>query len=106
MGSESLRLLNLADGSTTEILKGHEAIGGIAWSRDGNNILYSSPLIGGSLWEVVLTHPERTQRLPIGHDVSDVTVSSSGRRLVYLQSSTNTNIGSLIFKDLQRKRTN
>jgi Tol biopolymer transport system component len=27
-GSESLRLLNLGDGSTTEILKGHEMIGG------------------------------------------------------------------------------
>jgi len=97
-GSESLRLLNLGDGSTKEILKGHEMIGGIAWSRGGDNILYSSPLIEGGLWEVVLTHPERAQRLPIGHDVSDVTVSSSGHRLVYLQSSTNTNIWQL---DLQ-----
>jgi Tol biopolymer transport system component len=97
-GSESLRLLNLGDGSTSELLKGHEMIGGIAWSRDGENILYSSPLIGGGLWEVVLTHPERAQRLPIRHDVSDVTVSSSGHRLVYLQSSTNTNIWQL---DLQ-----
>jgi Tol biopolymer transport system component/DNA-binding winged helix-turn-helix (wHTH) protein len=97
-GSESLRLLNLGDGSTKEILKGHEMIGGIAWSRGGDNILYSSPLSGGALWEVVLTHPERVQRLPIGHDVSDVTVSSSGHRLVYLQSSTNTNIWQL---DLQ-----
>ncbi|NYF88050.1 winged helix-turn-helix domain-containing protein [Tunturiibacter empetritectus] len=91
-GSESLRLLNVGDGSTTELLKVHEMIGGVAWSRDGDSILYSSPLIGGGLWEVVLTHPERAQRLPIGHDVSDLTVSSSGRRLVYLQSSTNTNI--------------
>jgi Tol biopolymer transport system component/DNA-binding winged helix-turn-helix (wHTH) protein len=97
-GSESLRLLNLGDGSTTELLKGHDMIGGIAWSRGGDNILYSSPLIGGGLWEVVLAHPERAQRLPIGHDVSDVTVSSSGHRLVYLQSSTNTNIWQL---DLQ-----
>ena len=97
-GSESLRLLNLGDGSTREILKGHEMIGGIAWSKGGDNILYSSPLSGGALWEVVLTHPERVQRLPIGHDVSDLTVSSSGHRLVYLQSSTNTNIWQL---DLQ-----
>jgi Tol biopolymer transport system component/DNA-binding winged helix-turn-helix (wHTH) protein len=97
-GSESLRLLNVGDGSSTEILKGHEMIGGIGWSRDGDKIFYSSPLIGGGLWEVVLTHPERAQRLPIGHDVSDVTVSSAGHRLVYLQSSTNTNIWQL---DLQ-----
>jgi Tol biopolymer transport system component/DNA-binding winged helix-turn-helix (wHTH) protein len=98
LGTESLRLLNLGDGSTTELLKGLEMIGGIAWSRGGDNILYSSPLIGGGLWEVVLTHPERAQRLPIGHDVLDVAVSSSGHRLVYLQSSTNTNIWQL---DLQ-----
>ena len=97
-GSDSLRLLNLGDGSTTELLKGHELINGIAWSRGGDNILFSSPAIGGGLWEVGLTHPERAQRLPIGHDVSDVAVSSSGHRLVYLQSSTNTNIWQL---DLQ-----
>ncbi|WP_433974516.1 winged helix-turn-helix domain-containing protein [Tunturiibacter lichenicola] len=98
LGSESLRLLNLADGRTTELLKGHEMICGIAWARGGDSILYSSSLIEGSLWEVVLAHPERAQRLPIGHDVSDVTVSSSGHRLIYLQSSTNTNIWQL---DLQ-----
>jgi Tol biopolymer transport system component/DNA-binding winged helix-turn-helix (wHTH) protein len=96
-GSESLRLLNLGEGSTTELLKGHEMIGGIAWSRGGNSILYSS--FGGGLWELAITHPERAQRLPIGHDASDVTVSSSAQRLVYLQSSTNTNIWQL---DLQR----
>jgi Tol biopolymer transport system component/DNA-binding winged helix-turn-helix (wHTH) protein len=97
-GSESLRLLNLDDGSASELLKSHELIGGIAWSRGGDSILYSSPLIGGALWEVALAHPERAQRLPIGHDVSDVTVSSSGHRLIYRQSSTNTNIWQL---DLQ-----
>jgi dipeptidyl aminopeptidase/acylaminoacyl peptidase len=62
-GSESLHLLNLGNGSTTEVLKGRETIGGIAWSRGGDNILYSSPLLGGGLWEVVPTHPERAQRL-------------------------------------------
>ena len=98
LGSDSLRLLNLSDGSTTELLKGNEMIGGIAWSRGGDNIIYSSPAIRGALWEVALTHPERAQRLPIGHDVSDVAVSSSGHRLVYLQDSTNTNIWHL---DLQ-----
>jgi Tol biopolymer transport system component/DNA-binding winged helix-turn-helix (wHTH) protein len=96
--TESLRLLHLGDGSVTELLKGHLPINGIGWSRDGANILYSSPLIGGGLWELVLTHPERAQRLPIGHDVSDVTVSASGHRLIYVQGSTNTNIWQL---DLQ-----
>src|ERR1700722_1298668 len=96
--STSLRLLHLGDGSVTELLPGNGGIGGIGWSRDGDNILYSSPIIGGGLWELALTHPERAQKLSIGHDVSDLTVSSSGNRLVYVQGSTNTNIWKL---DLQ-----
>jgi Tol biopolymer transport system component/DNA-binding winged helix-turn-helix (wHTH) protein len=96
--SQSLRLLHLGDGSVTELLHGDEGIGGIGWSRDGDNIMYSS--LGG-LWELALTHPERAQKLPIGHDVSDVTVSSSSHRLIYVQGSTNTNIWQL---DLQGSR--
>src|SRR5271170_7424887 len=77
---------------------GNGGIGGIGWSSDGDNILYSS--LGG-LWEVALSHPDRAQKLTIGHDVWDVTVSSSGHRLVYVQGSTNTNIWQL---DLQGPR--
>jgi Tol biopolymer transport system component len=101
VGKESLRLLHLGDGSVTKLLQGNGWIGGIGWSRDGDSIIYSSPSIGGGLWELALTHPERAQKLPIGHDVSDVTVSSSGHRLVYVQGSTNTNIWQL---DLQGSR--
>ncbi|MEI9978322.1 MAG: hypothetical protein WDN23_04855 [Edaphobacter sp.] len=97
-GTESLRLLNLSDGSTTELRRGRELIGGIGWSSDGKKILYSSSLVEGRLWELPITHPERAQSLPIGHDVSDLAMSSSGHRLVYLQSSTNINIWKL---DLQ-----
>ena len=96
--SQSLRLLHLGDGNVTELLHGDEGIGGIGWSRDGDNIMYSS--LGG-LWELALTHPERAQKLPIGHDVSDLTVSSSGHRLIYVQGSTNINIWQL---DLQGPR--
>ncbi len=96
--SQSLRLLHLSDGSVTELLQSNEGISGIGWSRDGDNILYSSR---GGLWELALTHPERAQKLPIGHDVSDVTVSPSGNRLVYVQGSTNINIWKL---DLQGSR--
>jgi Tol biopolymer transport system component len=89
--SASLRLLHLDDGSVTKLLQSNKWIAGIGWLSD--NIIYSS--LGGGLWELALTQPDRAQRLPIGHDVSDVTVSSSGHRLVYVQSSTNTNIWQL-----------
>jgi Tol biopolymer transport system component/DNA-binding winged helix-turn-helix (wHTH) protein len=97
-GSYSLRLLHLGDGSVTELLHGNGGIGGIGWSRDGDNILYTS--LGG-LWELALNHPEQAQKLTIGHDASDVTVSSSDYRLVYVQGTTNTNIWKL---DLQGPR--
>jgi Tol biopolymer transport system component/DNA-binding winged helix-turn-helix (wHTH) protein len=97
-GSYSLRLLHLGDDTVTELLRGNGGIGGIGWSSDGDNILYSS--LGG-LWELALNHPERVQKLTIGHDASDVTVSPSGNRLVYVQGSTNTNIWQL---DLQGPR--
>jgi Tol biopolymer transport system component/DNA-binding winged helix-turn-helix (wHTH) protein len=100
-GSESIHLLHLGDGRVTELPHGNGGIGGIGWSRNGANILYSAPLIGGGLWELALTHPERAQKLTIGHDILDVTVSSSGHRLVYVQGSTNTNIWRL---DLQGSR--
>jgi Tol biopolymer transport system component len=96
--SQSLRLLHLGDGGVTELLHGDERIRGIGWSRDGDNIMYSS--LGG-LWELALSHPERAQKLLIGHDVSDVTVTSSGHRLIYVQGATNTNIWQL---DLQGSR--
>ena len=86
-----MRLLHLDDGSVTKLLQSNKWIAGIGWL--GDNIIYSS--LGGGLWELALTQPDRAQRLPIGHDVSDVTVSSSGHRLVYVQSSTNTNIWQL-----------
>jgi Tol biopolymer transport system component/DNA-binding winged helix-turn-helix (wHTH) protein len=101
LASQSLRLLHLGDGSTAELLQGHEMIGGIGWSSNGDNILYSSPSLRGGLRELALTNPERVQKLPVGHDISDVTVNSSGHRLVYVQGSTNTNIWQL---DLQGSR--
>jgi Tol biopolymer transport system component/DNA-binding winged helix-turn-helix (wHTH) protein len=103
IASQSLRLLHLSDGSVTQLLHVNERIGGIGWSRDGDDILSS---IGGGLWELALSHPERAKKLPIGHDVSDVTVSSSGHRLVYVQGSTNTNIWQLDLQGSQAQAHN
>ena len=64
-----MRLLHLDDGSVTKLLQSNKWIAGIGWLSD--NIIYSS--LGGGLWELALTQPDRAQRLPIGHDVSDVT---------------------------------
>ena len=70
-------------------------VGGIAWSSDGRRIVFSfsAPFYGfGELWEVSPGRPDFTQKLPLGHDATDVAVSRSGARLAYVQGLTNVNI--------------
>lgn len=63
---------------------------GMAWSGDGHRIIFSAG--SGDLLEVSLARPYDPQRLPIGHEASDIAVSPSGHRLAYVQGVTNTNI--------------
>ena len=44
----------------TKLLQSNKWIAGIGWLSD--NIIYSS--LGGGLWELALTQPDRAQRLP------------------------------------------
>jgi len=54
---------------------------------------FSAPFYGfGELWEVSPGRPDFTQKLPLGHDATDVAVSRSGARLAYVQGLTNVNI--------------
>jgi Tol biopolymer transport system component len=89
----SLNLQKLGDHSTRRLFLRRDGIGGIAWSNDRRRIVFSAPFFAsGDLWEVSPDRPDFTQKLPLGHDVSDVAVSRSGARLAYVQGSTNVNI--------------
>ncbi len=66
--------------------------GGLAWSRDGRRIVFSTPNSGGDLWEVALAGPNHPEKLPIGHDAADIAVSPAGNRLAFMQSRSNVNI--------------
>ena len=46
----------------------------------------------GDLWEVSLDQPGYAQKLPVGHDASDLALSRSGARLAYVKSAKNVNI--------------
>ena len=88
----SLNLQKLSDHSTRRLFLHRDGIGGIAWSNDGRHIVFSAPFGFGDLWEVSPGRPDFTQKLPLGHDASDVAVSRSGARLSYVQGLTNVNI--------------
>ena len=91
-GSDTIELQRLSDGTVTPLLRRIDVIGGLAWSRDGNRILFSSRLRGGDIWEVALAHPNQPIKLPVGQDASDLAVSPAGNRLAFTQNRKNTNI--------------
>jgi serine/threonine protein kinase/Tol biopolymer transport system component len=89
--SVSLHVSRMSDGHTERLLQGMDGISGIAWSEDGQRIVFSSPW-GGDLWETSLSRPDYAEKLPFGHDASDVAVSRVGHRLAYVQGARNINI--------------
>ena len=92
LSSVSIHLQRLSDGSVTQLLHGVDGVGGLAWSRDGRRILFSTPDSGGDLWEVSLARPNHPEKLPFGHDVADIAVSPAGNRLAFMQTRSNANI--------------
>jgi serine/threonine protein kinase/Tol biopolymer transport system component len=89
--SVSLHLTRTSDGHTESLLRGISGISGIAWSENGDRIVFSSPWYG-DLWETSLSRPGYAKKLPFGHDASDIAVSRVGHRLVYVQGGETKNI--------------
>jgi Tol biopolymer transport system component len=89
--SVSLHISRMSDGHSERLLRGIDGIHGIAWSEDGRQIVFSSPW-NGDLWETSLSRPGYAEKLPFGHDATDVAVSRVGHRLAYVQGARNVNI--------------
>jgi Tol biopolymer transport system component/DNA-binding winged helix-turn-helix (wHTH) protein len=85
-------LNHLGNGRITELFRVPAPPAGLVWSQDGRRIVFSSGSEGGDLWEVALSRPNRPEKLPFGHDASDLAVSFTGHRLAYLQTHENANI--------------
>lgn len=97
-GDFSLNLLELRGGKNQQLFGGSHLIQGPTWTRDGARIIfstgssYTTPLAGGELWQITPGRTESLEKVPVGHDVSSPVVSSSGKRLAYVQSQINENI--------------
>ena len=90
--SVPIYLTHLSNGRITELFRSAEGFGGLVWSQDGRRIVFSSGFLGGDLWEVALSRPNRPEKLPFGHDATDLAVSFAGHRLAYQQIHENWNI--------------
>ena len=96
-GDFSLNLLELRGGKNQRLFVGPQGIEGPTWTRDGARIIFStsSPytrFASGELWQITPGRTESPEKVPVGHDVSSPVVSSSGKRLAYVQSRINGNI--------------
>jgi Tol biopolymer transport system component/DNA-binding winged helix-turn-helix (wHTH) protein len=96
-GDFSLNLLELREGKNQRLFVGPQGIEGPTWTRDGARIIFSTsspytPLPSGELWQIPPGRTESPEKVPVGHDVSSPVVSSSGKRLAYVQSRINGNI--------------
>jgi Tol biopolymer transport system component/DNA-binding winged helix-turn-helix (wHTH) protein len=93
----SLNLLELRGGKNQRLFGGSQGIAGPTWTRDGARIIFSTgssltPFGGGELWQITPGRTESPEKVPVGHDVSSPVVSSSSKRLAYVQSRINGNI--------------
>lgn len=88
----SLHVQRRSDGSTTRLLQRRDGIRGIAWSRDGQHIVFSTPFESGDLWEVSVDRPDQLEKVPGAHDASAPAISPAGNRLAFRQRRLNVNI--------------
>jgi Tol biopolymer transport system component/DNA-binding winged helix-turn-helix (wHTH) protein len=93
-GHLGIRLLNLADGKARTLLSAPGFINGLAWSGDGQRILYSHQDTGGNseFWQISVAHPQQRQKLSFGADGFTPTISFTANRLAYAQQSESVNI--------------
>jgi Tol biopolymer transport system component len=84
------------DGSPPRLLaSGQSRILGLAWTPDGDEIVYSANRTGGfrmSLWRIALAGGEPRPVHEADADALDPAISRRGRRLVYTHATFDTNI--------------
>jgi serine/threonine protein kinase/Tol biopolymer transport system component len=93
----TLNLLELRGGKNQRLFGGPQGIQGPTWTREGARIIFSTgsswtPLARGELWQITPGRTESPEKVPGLHDVTSPVVSSSGKRLAYVQSQIKANI--------------
>lgn len=91
---EDIYLLPVAGGEPQRLTFDDKFLGGLDWTADGHEIVFSSTRSGDSnLWRIPVSGGAAPQPLPgVGTGASSPSVSRQGNRLAYMQSMSDSNI--------------
>ncbi len=85
-------LVPAAGGEPRQLTSDNKFIGGLAWSADGREIIFSSDRVGTrSLWRIPLTGGQ-PERVAGGDNAVDLAVARQGQRLAFTQQVADTSI--------------
>ncbi len=88
----SVRLYDMRNHSTSELVSRRDGIAGIGWSRGSDRLIYSYDL--GEIWEISLSE-KLPIRLPAGHDATDIATSTANSQIAYVKGGQTENIWKL-----------
>jgi Tol biopolymer transport system component len=92
-GRSELYIMPLAGGTPARLTSDHKAIRGIAWSRTGDRLVYSSNRSGSfQLWLQILAGGPPQELITNSSSASEPALSYLGDWLVYVESNENWNI--------------
>ncbi len=91
---DDIYLVPVTGGELQRLTSDSGRIGGLAWTSDGREIVYSSSRGGGSLglWRVRASGGNPEPVAAAGQDIYNPTISRQGNRLAYEQASADSNI--------------
>jgi Tol biopolymer transport system component len=96
--ADDVYALTLADnfvprGEPRRLTSDNRVVGGIAWTADGRELVFSSDRGGAQgLWRIAISGSGGAQRLAVGENGFNPSISRQGNRLVYSQSISDSNI--------------
>ncbi len=89
---EDIYLVSVIGGEPTRLTFDNLRMGGLAWTADGREIVFSSKRGGNlSLWRISASGGEPRRLVGVG-DAEEPSISRQGNRLAYVQSATDWNI--------------
>jgi len=95
-----------AKGEARRLTKDNRNLGGVAWTLDGRELIFSSDRGGTrALWRLSISGSAEPIRLSVGENGYSPAISRQGNRLVYSQTISDSNVWRLNLTDLREPPT-
>lgn len=101
-GLDEIYVMPAAGAEPRQLTFDNRRIFGLAWSAQGNELIFSSARAGNpTLWKVAATGGTPQALTPGGEQVGNLAISHDGKRLAYVQNIRDSNIWQLEVSDSQ-----